>query len=268
MIPLAEQAEHLTVLRQEGTGVYYLGLNLDDPIIRHLKVRQALAHSIDRQSIIEYLLHGQVTLATGLLPPSNWAYEKDVMMYEYNIEAAQKLLDQAGYPDPDGDGPHPRFTLTYKTSTNSLSIRIGEIIQAQLKEIGIEMNVESVEWATLLDDVRTGNFDIYRLSWIDISDPDIFYGTYHSTMKPPKGDNFVFYANPSLDTLLEQGRITLDVQKRREIYSRVQKILAEELPYIYLWYLRTTAVLNTSVKGFVPYPDGNFISFKDVWIEE
>ncbi|MBN2355297.1 hypothetical protein JXO59_04250, partial [candidate division KSB1 bacterium] len=253
----------------ESVIIYYLGLNLRDPYLKHRPVRQAIAHAIDRQAMIDHLLKGHATLATGLLSPSNWAYEPDVRQYAYDLERANALLDEAGFPDPDGDGPQPRFAITYKTSTNPQSIRIGEIVQEQLKKVGIDVKeIQVLEFATFLDDVRQGNFQMFRLSWVGISDPNMFHTAYHAGMMPPTGGNYCFYANPRVDELTEQGQVTLDPGQRKLIYSEVQKILAEDVPYIYLWYPHNVVVMKANVQGFTPYPEGNFASLKDVWIEE
>ena len=269
MVPIAEKTKNLKVISQESVVIYYLGFNLEDPILKNKKVRQALAHAIDRQTIIDHLLKGQASLATGLLAPANWAYESDVQTYGYDIEKAKTLLDEAGYPDPDGDGPEPRFKLVYKTATNPLRIRIGEVVQDQLKKVGIEISeIQTFEWAKFYDDIKSGNFQLYTLRWVGITEPNIFHSIYHSTMVPPDGRNRGRYRNPRIDELTDLGRLTINIEERKKIYSEIQKILADDLPYIYLWYPHNIVVMNERVKGFRLYPDGDFASFKDVWIEE
>ncbi|PID56729.1 ABC transporter substrate-binding protein [candidate division KSB3 bacterium] len=268
MIALARNTKGLKVLQKESVVIYYLGMNLHDPILRHVKVRQALAHAIDRQSIVDYLMKGQASLATGLLSPANWAYEKNVTQYDYDVEAAKRLLDEAGYPDPDGDGPEPRFKLAYKTSTAPLRIRIGEVLQDQLKRVGIEITeIQTFEWAKFYADIKSGDFQLFSLRWVGITEPDIFYSIFHSKMVPPDGRNRGRYANTRIDELVEKGRRTLDLGERKKIYSNVQKILAEELPYVYLWYPHNIVVMNERVHGFTVYPDGDFASIKDVWVD-
>ncbi len=269
MVPIAKETKGLKVIEKESVVIYYLGFNLEDPILSNVKVRQAMAYAIDRQTIIDHLIKGQASLATGLLSPSNWAYDGDVTTYDYNIEQAKALLDEAGYPDPDGDGPEPRFQLVYKTSTAPLRIRIGEVLQDQLKKVGIEITeIQTFEWAKFYDDIKSGNFQIYTLRWVGITEPDICHSIFHSSMIPPNGRNRGRYVNPKIDELTEKGRRVIQVEERKKIYSDVQKILAEDLPYIYLWYPHNIVVMNERVQGFVMYPDGDFASLKDVWIEE
>lgn len=268
VIPLVQKTKGLKILTRDGTNISYLGFNLKDPILKEKKVRQAIAHAINRNAIITYLLKGMAKPATGLLTPSNWAYEPNVTQYDYNKELAKKLLDEAGYPDPDGDGPKTRFTLTYKTSENQLRKRIGEALQQQLKEVGIEVIIRSYEWGTFFSDITKGNFQMYTLEWVGITEPDIFYYIFHSSNIPPKGANRGQYINPELDKLLEEGRKVLDQEKRKAIYSQVQKILADDLPYVFLWYGTHVVVARDRVQGFVIYPAGDFTSLKSVEIKE
>lgn len=269
MVPIAKETKGLKVLEKESVVIYYLGFNLEDPVLQNVKVRQAMAYAIDRQALIEHLIKGQASLATGLLSPTNWAYDPDVASYDYDVERAKALLDEAGYPDPDGDGPEPRLKLVYKTSTAPLRIRIGEVLQDQLKKVGIEITeIQTFEWAKFYDDVKSGNFQIYTLRWVGITEPDIFHSIFHSSMIPPNGRNRGRYSNVQIDELTDRGRRVIDVEERKKIYSEVQKILAEELPYIYLWYPHNIVVMNERVQGFVMYPDGDFASLKNVWLEE
>lgn len=269
MVPIARETKGLKVITQESVLIYYLGFNLEDPILSDVKVRQAIAYAIDRQLIIDHLLDGQASLATGLLSPSNWAYEPDVKTYAYDPEQAKALLDEAGYPDPDGDGPESRFSIVYKTSTDPLRIRIGEVLQDQLKQVGIEVSeIQTFEWAKFYQDIIDGNFQIFTLRWVGITEPDIFHSIFHSSMMPPDGRNRGRYVNARIDELTEQGRLEISVDGRKRIYSEVQKILAEDLPYVFLWYPHNIVVMNEKLQGFTLYPDGDFASFQDMWFEE
>jgi peptide/nickel transport system substrate-binding protein len=262
-----EREPRFTIEKRQGTNYSYLGFNLKDPILGSLKVRQAIAHAIDRRAIIEHLLGGLAVPATGVLSPLNWAYEPEVETYEYDPQKAMRLLDDAGYKDPDGPGPAKRFTLTYKTSQNELRRRVGEAIQGFLGAIGIDVRMRSYEWGTFFSDIRKGNFQIYTLTWVGIVDPDIYYYIFHSKSVPPNGANRGDYLNPEVDLLIERGRVLQDREERKEVYGQVQKILARDLPYVSLWNEVNVVVMDQRVRGFVLYPDGDFLSLKDVWIE-
>jgi peptide/nickel transport system substrate-binding protein len=262
-----EGEARFTVQKRQGTNYSYLGFNLKDPILGSLEVRQAIAHAIDRKAIIEHLLGGLAVPATGVLSPLNWSYEPAVEVYGYDPEKAKRLLDEAGHRDPDGPGPAKRFTLTYKTSQNELRRRVGEAIQGQLGEVGIEVKMRSYEWGTFFSDIRKGNFQIYTLTWVGITDPDIYYYLFHSKSLPPNGANRGTYLNPEMDLLIERGRVLQGREVRKEVYGRIQKILARDLPYVSLWNEVNVVVMDPRVQGFVLRPDGDFLSLKDVWIE-
>lgn len=259
--------KNITILTGDGVNYSYLGFNLTDAYLKDKRVRKAIAYAIDRNSIITNLLAGIAEPATGVLPKNNWAYEEDVTRYEYNPDKAKRLLDEAGFTDPDGSGPIERFRLIYKTTNNDLRKMIGEVLQKNLKDVGIGLDIRTYEWGTFYNDIKTGNFQMYSLSWIGIVEPDIYHSIFHSDMTPPKGNNRNRYKNPEIDRLVTEGQRVLSNKGRKKIYSRVQKIAAEELPYISLWYPKNVAAMRKNVKGFVLFPDGDFSSFKNIYKE-
>jgi peptide/nickel transport system substrate-binding protein len=253
------------VIQEQGITYQYLGYNLTDPILQHKGVRQAISHAIDRDAIIGHTLKGLAKRADGVvLAPLHWAYEGNVAKYDYDPQRAKELLDAAGFPDPDGNGPHMRFSLSYKTSTDMESLEIAQIIRGYLKEVGIGVEVRSFEWGTFFDDIKKGNFQMYSLRWIGVIDPDIFYYLFHSSSVPPNGANRGQYHNPALDELLALSRRTVDRARRKELYSRIQKILAEDAVYTSLWYRNNLVVIREKFHGFHIYAGGEYISLKDV----
>ena len=266
MLPWLKKNTGAEIAVDQGTTFQYIGINLTHPILKQVKVRQALALAIDRDAIIRHLLKDTGTAASGLLAPINWAYHGTVRRWSHDPERAKALLDEAGYRDPDGDGALPRFRLSFKTTNIDLRRRIAEALKEQLLKVGIELEIRSYEWGTFFSDVKQGNFHLYSLAWVGVMDPDIQYQIFHSASVPPNGDNRGRYSNAEIDRLLEQGRIAADESERKLIYSQVQKILAEDLPYVPLWWWKNVIVKQPSVKGFVPYPDGDLISLKNVSI--
>ncbi len=264
MIPWLKKHSNANVDASLGTTFQYIGINLHHPILRNVKVRQALAYAIDRDSLVRHLLKDTGTVAGGLLSPLNWAYEANVRRWPYDPKRAKRLLDEAGYPDPDGDGPVLRFHLSFKTTNIDLRRRIAEAIKEQLQQVGIDLEVRSYEWATFYSDIKKGDFHLYSLAWVGIMDPDILFQIFHSSSVPPNGDNRGRYSNPALDRLLEQGRSTNDLAERKRIYSQVQRILADDLPYVPLWWWQNVVVKKPALENFTPYPDGDLISLKHV----
>ncbi|MEA2624557.1 MAG: peptide/nickel transport system substrate-binding protein [Candidatus Binatota bacterium] len=251
--------------RTRGTTFQYLGFNLRRPPLDHIRVRRAIALAIDRESIIAGLLGGTARAATGLLSPEHWAYEPSVRTYAHDPAQARRLLDEAGYPDPDGSGPAVRFRLSYKTTVLDSRRRIAEAVQANLADVGVGVDVQSYEWGTFYGDVRRGNFEMYSLAWVGVTDPDIYFDLMHSSRMPPAGNNRGGYDSAEIDVLTERGRRTLEPADRREIYSAVQRIAADELPMIPLWWSDVVAVRDPRLCGFTPAPDGRLDSLRFAW---
>jgi len=235
----------------------YLGINHRHPALADVRVRRAIAHAIDRDAIVTWVLAGQAEVASGLIPPHHAGYEPHVRRYAYDPARARRLLDAAGYPDPDGDGPLPRLRLRYTTSTVELRRRIAEVIAAELGEVGIEISIESYEWGTFFQDIARGNYDLYSLAWIGIRDPDLLRVVFHSKMTPPAGSNRGFFANARIDRLTERGRAETDPSRRTAIYARVQRASARALPYIPMWWPKNVVVMSSRLEGFTPHPSGD-----------
>jgi peptide/nickel transport system substrate-binding protein len=264
VLPLLKASGRFRVMTSPSTTYTYLGMNLLDPRLADVRVRRAITLAIDRPAIIRTLLGGLAVEATGLLPPAHWAYEPDVTRYQYDPALARRLLDEAGVVDPDGAGPQPRLHLTFDTSQNELARRIAEVIQQQLAQIGIDLTIRSHEWGAFYADIKAGRFQLYTLSWVGVVDPDLYYEVFHSSSRPPAGSNRDGYANPAVDRLLERGRRTNDPAVRRAVYREVQRIVADDLPYVSLWYPKNVVVLSERVEGFVPSPSGDWLGFSRV----
>jgi peptide/nickel transport system substrate-binding protein len=268
LLPRLSRKENLRVAKEVGTNYSYLGFNLNDPILRHLSVRKAIAHAIDREGIIRHILKDLAVPAPFLFSPKNGFHNPRLARIGYDPEEAKRLLDEAGFPDPDGEeGPASRFNLVYKTSQNELRLRIAMVIQDQLRQIGVGVDIRSYEWGTFFSDIKNGNFQIYSLTWVGISDPDILHYIFHSKSVPPEGANRGHYQNPEADRLLEQGRREQDPSVRKRIYDEVQGIVAADVPYISLWHSVNVAVFDRRLKGFELFPDENLISLKEALLE-
>ena len=246
---------NLKVQSGPGTRLAYLGFNLRDPILSNVRVRQAIAYALDRGPMIEYLWRGRARPARSILPAQSWAYYGNVPAYEHDPEKAEQLLDAAGYPAVNG----VRFHITMKTSTDPNTRMMVAVIQQQLREVGIALDVRSFEFATFFSDVQHGAFQMYGLRWIGGNeDPDIFEYAFHSSRFPPNGANRVFYMNPRVDALIDQARRQTDPAARKPLYAEIQQIIAEDLPYINLWYLDNVLVHTNRVRGIRLNPTGNF----------
>jgi peptide/nickel transport system substrate-binding protein len=255
MVLALEKQPDLEVMRAPGTVLAYMAFNTRDPILKDVRVRQALAYAIDRAPMIHYLLRDFARPAYSVLPPESWAYDGDVPRYDYDPTRARQLLEEAGYSASGGI----RFHLTMKTSTDESTRLMAAVLQQQLRAVGIALDIRTFEFATFFSDVTRGEYQVHSLRWIGGNeDPDIFEYVFDSARFPPFGANRTYYANPRVDALIDQARTELDQNVRRHIYAEIQQVVAQDLPYINLWYLDNLLVHSKRVRGITLNPPGNY----------
>jgi len=255
VLPWIAAHKDLAVSKTPGTTYRYLAFNFHDPRLRDVRVRRAIAYSIDRATIVNSMLHGTARIATGLLSPESWAYTSNVTDYTYNPDEARRLLDEAGYPA----GANGRRALKFEFKTTPEGARVGEVFQAMLQRVGIALTIRTLDFATYYADIQAGKFDLTSLQWVGINDPNHYYMVFDSKKVPP-GLNRGFYSNPAMDRLVEAGMRTLESAERAKIYAQVQQLAAEDLPYVSLWWVDNVAVMNRRLAGFDAYPNGSLRS--------
>jgi peptide/nickel transport system substrate-binding protein len=252
---------HFRKYRYPAMAYTYLGFNLRKPLFQDKRVRQAISCAIDRDEIVKGVLLGLGRVATGPYTPGTWPYNPHVRTYPYDPARARELLHQAGWSDSDGDGILDRagrpFSFTIVTNQgNDQRVKAGEIIQRRLKEVGIEVKLRVIEWASFLKEfINPGNFEATLLGWTVPVDPDA-YNVWHSSKTGPGQLNFIHFNNPEVDELLERGRRTLDQNERQAIYGRFQEILAEEQPYAFLYVPDALPVVAARFRGVEAAPAG------------
>jgi peptide/nickel transport system substrate-binding protein len=259
MIPVLRQQTTIDVTDVPGTNYQYLAFNLDDATLARREVRQALAYATNRDEIIRYLYRGQAHPADGPLPASSWAYEPAIRRYEYDPQQAERLLDAAGFPrDPQSGGM--RVKLTLKTTTEESSRLLASVLQEQWRKVGVDLDVRPLEFATLFSDMARGSFEMFTLRWIGANnDPDTFFDYIFNSQKiPPAGANRGHYRNPEIDALLAESRVEGDQEKRRAIFSKVQRIIAEDLPYVSLWFMDNVSVHRKRISDMQLSPTGDY----------
>ena len=254
----------LQIETSPGSDYAYVGLNLRDPILVNADVRRAIGYSIDRDAIVRHLRRGFASVADGILPPMSWAFEPEVFHFAHDPQRARELLDRAGFPDPDGAGPLPRFHLTLKTSTVEMYRVQAAAIQHDLAQVGIALEIRSTEFPTLFADVVRGNFQLYTLQFVGVTDPDMLRRVFHSRQAPPAGLNRVFYADPDVDRLIESAARAVDDRERKALYLQAQRLIAEDVPYISLWYKTNVAVFQPGIRGVRLSPIADFTFLRDV----
>jgi peptide/nickel transport system substrate-binding protein len=260
-----EKDPHLQVRHDSGTVLAYLAFNLRDPILKNVGVRQALAYAIDRRPLIHYLMHDLARPAASLLPPESWAYSDAVQVYPHDPQRAHQLLDQAGYRAVNG----VRFHLTMKTSSEVSTRMLAAVLQQQLHDVGIQLDIRSFESATFFSDVTHGEFQFYSLRWVGGNeDPDMFELVFHSARIPPNGANRGAYANPLVDALIDQARRESNPNTRKQLYAEIQRVLADELPYINLWYQDNVVVSTKRVTNLTLNSSGSYDFLKTAGLQK
>ncbi|HKB80377.1 MAG TPA: ABC transporter substrate-binding protein [Thermoanaerobaculia bacterium] len=240
------------VVRSPGSVYQYIAFNLRDPILAKLDVRRAVAQAIDRERIIRDIMRGYAEPTETMLARGHWARANDLPPEPYDPAKARQLLARAGYKNG--------FSVVFKTSQDAEANQRAEVIQQMLKQVGINMQIQSNEMSTFFADIQKGNFQLYSLSRNGVQDPDFYSVIFDSKNLPPEGQNRGSYQNPEVDKLLQQGRSTFDQAKRRQAYVQVQKILQQDLPYISLYLQDNVAVMRSNIDGYVQYPAGFLLS--------
>ncbi|HSP16861.1 MAG TPA: ABC transporter substrate-binding protein [Thermoanaerobaculia bacterium] len=249
------------VMTSHGGAYQYICFNLHDPVLSKKQVRQAIAHAIDRNRIVRDLLHGYGSVTDTMFPPGHWARAENLPSFDYDPARAKQMLDAAGYKG------QPRFKLTFRTSTDAEANQQAEMIQQMLKEVGIDMQIQTSEFGTFMEDIKNGRFQMFSLRRSGISDPDFYYTIFHSSSLAPNGQNRGYYVNPRVDQLIMQGRSTFDRTKRKAAYDEIQKILADEMPYISLYHRDNVAIMRKNIEGFQMYPSGFLLSVPSMTVK-
>jgi peptide/nickel transport system substrate-binding protein len=262
-----EQDGRVTLAQAPGLDYMYVSCNTQDPVLRDRRVRQAIAYAIDRTAIVKYLRRGLAREATGLMPSQAWAYQPDIMRYGYEPARARQLLDEAGYRDPDGDGPQMRLRLSMKLGTADEFRQQAAVIQENLRDVGIDLDIQSLEFATMFADVVKGNYQLAQMQWAGgaVVDPDIIRRVFHSQQTPDNGGfNRGRYNNPEVDRLLDLATMATDEAERKAYYGEAQKLIAEDSPYISLWNKTNVAIGQPNLRGLHLNVTSNFESLRDV----
>jgi len=252
--------------RYPSSAYTYFGFNLKDPRFADRRVRQAFAHAINKQELMEGVLMGLAREATGPIRPGSWAYTDKVVRYDYSPEKAKALLAEAGWKD-HGDGllrdkDGKPFSFTIRTNQgNEERKKVAEIIQQRLAAIGVTAEIQVIEWASFIKEfIKKKRFEAVVLGWGVGTDPDQ-YGVWHSSQMGPDQLNQISYANPEVDRLLEEGRASCHQQERVKYYHRFQEILAEDQPLVFLYFRDALPVVSSRVQGIQPAPSGIFYNF-------
>jgi len=242
--------------RYPSNSYLYLGYNLRHPLFRDQRVRRAMTAAINKDELIQGVLFGMGQKANGPIIPGHWAYNPDLKEIPFDPDYARRLFSEAGWqPGSDGilhkDGKPLRFTILTNQG-NQQRLITAQIIQQRLRQVGVDVRIRIVEWAAFLKEfIDKGNFEVVLLAWMTSQDPDM-YDIWHSSKTRPGELNFIGYKNREVDRLLEEGRGTFDMERRKKAYFRIQEILAEEQPYTFLYVPDALPVVSSRIRGIEP----------------
>jgi len=255
--------------RYPSFGYTYLGFNLTNPLFSDRNIRRAIAHAIDKKEIIAGVLMGYGTPCKGPFPQESWAYNSEIRDIDFDPEKALQILHSLGWKkneqgllEKDGKA----FSFSALTNQgNESRLKAAQIIKEQLRRIGIEMNIKSLEWQAMLHNfINKKKFEAFILGWGLSRDPDI-HDIWHSSRTKEGEFNFISYRNEEVDKLLVEGRHTFDKEARKRIYMRIQQIFVDEQPTVFLYVPDALTVIHKRFRGIEKAPLGityNFIHWR------
>ena len=273
IFPSLAQNANLKVEQFAGANVVYIGFNVTEPPLTDARVRQAICYAIDRETIIHDLLLGQAKLAHSILPEESWAYSAGTK-YNFDPEKAKQLLDQAGFRDPDGDGPQMRFKqpLVLKISTSAATRQYAGVIQDYLKRIGVPLEIESLENATITDQQIKGEYQMMSRVSVGGNQDPVFLRDLFATSGIPTAERTGFnrtrYSNTELDPILDEAANAADKEKAKALYARAQEIIARDVPMFPLWYPNIMVVAARNVGNIKMKGDGDWSFTRSLTIEK
>lgn len=241
------------VIKTTKLATTYLGFNFKDPIVSQKNVREALAYGLDRESILKYRLRSNEPPATGLFPENSFYFDSNLKQIPYKTDLAYEILQKSHLNLPI------KLKLTV-SSSNKTHVEIAKTIAVSLKKLGFDIEIENLENSLFFQRLNRGLVQMWLAPWVGFKDPDHLRFIFASSMVPPYGANRGYYMNQQLDELLEQGRFEVDQIKRKKIYVQAQDIIADDMPYLFLWHGTNAAVVSKRVDGFEVYADGRYWS--------
>ncbi len=253
----------MEVKQFEGSNIDYLGLNTQAPPLDNVKIRQAIAYAVNREQIINELLSGQAVIANSILPVSSWAYNDNVVKYSYNPERAKQLVREAGYKNEP---------IKFKFSVGNTAVnQYAQVIQRSLQDVGLNVEIETLEPNTLRSQLTSGQFQMNTGRWIGGNQDPIFLRDLFATSKIPTaaggGFNRSRYSNPEYDKIIEEAFNLTDRDRAKALYFKAQEIAANDVPMIPLWYPANMSVSNRRVGNIKIGASGDFSFIKDITIE-
>jgi peptide/nickel transport system substrate-binding protein len=247
-----EKNSKITLLKQVGAHVWYLGMNNQKKPFDDKRVRQALNYAVNKDAIVNDVLKGTGAASKGPVLPGTWGADGALKAYPYDPERAKKLLAEAGYPN----GFTTTLWVPESGSGMQAPVAMSTVMQSNLKAVGVNVSLQTMEWGAYLAKLRTKEQELFALSWMaGTEDPDmVMYPLLHSSQWTPVGPNRALYKNTRFDALLQQARLTTDQAKRAQLYKEAQRILIDDAPWVFVDHEIQIAALTKRVQGFKLHP--------------
>jgi peptide/nickel transport system substrate-binding protein len=263
---------NMHVETQPGLNVGYLGFNLTKPLWQDVKVRQAIAHAINKKAIVDNIYYGTGIPAVNPMPPILWGYNKNIKDYEYSPEKAMQLLKEADFANKlKASNPNGKVTLwcmPVARPYNPSGMKVGEAMQADLKKIGIDAELVTFEWGTYLDKQvkQPPEMDLFQLGWTgDNGDPDNFLAVLYDGLQAPTVRTQ--WKNDEYHKLMQDGVKVTDKNERIKIYMKAQELFHKEVPNIPIAHAIQNTPMLKYVKGYLNHPFG-LCQLHDVWLDK
>ena len=254
-----EQDDRFVVSRTAGTGNIYLGFQHASEGLKDVRVRQAFAHLLNREAIVDRVLLGVGLPGVSMISPNTEWFNENVQRFPYDPERARELLAEAGYAPGE-------LSLRLYTDENPVRAQIAEIVQFEATQIGVNVDVTVEEFGAFWDRIiQTDDFDLYLAGWTGNVDPN--YAMYN-LYKSDGANNFNNYSNPRVDELLVKGlRVEPFSDEQFAIYDEAQELIVADLPGSYIYYIEETGVFRANVEGWRTHPYASS-TFKNLHLVE
>jgi peptide/nickel transport system substrate-binding protein len=252
----------------------YVGLNTRQGFVTSdVNVRHGLSYAIQKQLLVDKVMLGQAKRQCSVFPDTAWVYNPDVECYTYDKDKALAAFAQAGYTLQGGklvdkSGKQLQLKLIYGPNTSQTRELMAISIQNDLRQIGIEANIQALEWSSFLQAIQAAqpDWDMYIGAWQSTIEPQIMYTIWAKDSIPQL--NSVGYVNPQVEQLFKEAGATYDTAVRKQKYGEIQKIIADDSPYIFLFYQKAWSGENKRIQGIIPSPLGIGWNFEDWYIQE
>jgi peptide/nickel transport system substrate-binding protein len=265
--------DHIKMSSGLGLNYTYFGFNMRNPLFQDEKVRYALTMAIDREAIVQAVMDGQGEVAHVPTSPLSWSYNADrVTKLDHDIEKAKQYLADAGWSDSDGDGildkDGKKFAFELKTNQGNKIRDIAVVIQQQLKEVGIEVTPNIMEWSAFIKEITKPNFnfDTVVLGWSLGIDPDPT--TIWATDSIENGLNFGGYSNEKVDELIAKQIVELDFEKRQQMLWEIYEHITKDQPYTFLYYPLGHTALPNNLEGYERNPFSGWYEIEKWYYEQ